>query len=83
MLGIGPEEFYFGVYLSRWYRKHLFIYLQLRQSLDQDVFHLGFQLGRCYPPDGAYNWTPPITDFSVTVATLSFIGEEVIEEVNS
>ena len=83
MLGIGPEELSLEDILVDGTPKHLFMYLQLRQSLDQDVFLLGFQLPRCHPPDGAYNWTPPITDFSATVATLSLIGEEARGEENS
>jgi len=83
LLGIAPEEFSLEDILVDCTPKHLFMYLQLRQSLDEDVFHLGFQLPRCHPPNGAYNWTPPITDFSATVATLSLIGEEAIEDVNS
>ena len=61
---------------------HLYIYLQLRAILHQDVFHLGFQLLRCHPPDGGYNWTPPISDYMSTVPTLSILGEETINETD-
>ena len=42
MHGIGPEEFLLEDILVYGTPKHLFMYLQLRQSLDEDVFHLGF-----------------------------------------
>ena len=48
--------------------KNLFMYLHPRQSVDGDGFHPSFQLPRCHPPDGAYNWKPPITDSSPTIA---------------
>jgi len=63
--------------------KHLFAYLHLRQLLHDEVFHPGFQLPRCHPQDGAYNWTPAITDYCGMVATLSLVGEEEIEHLNS
>jgi len=82
MLGIGSEAYSLEDISPDSTPKHLFIYLQLRQSLHQDVFHLGFQLPHCHPPDGAYNWTPPITEFSGTVATLSLIGENEMENLD-
>jgi len=79
MLGIRLEPFSLDDIVPDGTSKHLFMYRQLRQRLHDDVFHLGYQLPRCHPPDGAYNWTPPITHFSENVATLSLIAEEGID----
>lgn len=62
---------------------HIYIYLQLRSMLHQEVFDLSFQLPCCHPPEGGYNWTPTIADSLSTVATLSLLGEDEIVEENS
>jgi len=65
--------------------KHFQIYLHLHNILQEEVFYLGFQLPRCHPPQGGYNWTPSITDHSGTVATLSVVGDNdsELEELES
>ena len=59
--------------------KHFHTYLHLRNMLQEEVFHLGFQLPCCYPPEGGYNWTPPITDHTASVGILSILGEDDLE----
>lgn len=64
--------------------KHAFYYTQLRNILQAEVFNLSFQLPRCHPPTGGYNWTQAITNYTSSVSTLSLIGEEdTIEELDS
>lgn len=63
--------------------KHAAIYIQLRTILQDEVFGPGFQLPRCHPPTGEYNWTPAISDYTSSVSTLTLIGEEVIDELDS
>ena len=33
----------------------------------------------CYPREGGYNWTPPITDHTASVGILSILGEDYLE----
>jgi len=79
-VGIGSETCALADLMADGSPKHIFTYLQLRQIIQDEVFHLGFQLPRCHPPEGGYNWTPPITDYIATVPTLSILGEEEAEE---
>jgi len=50
-------------------------YHVLRTALQAEVFHHGYSLPRCLPPEGEYNWTPPVTSL---VETLSPAGEEIL-----
>jgi len=64
---------------------HIYIYVQLRSILHQEVFDVGFQLPRFHPLEGRYNWTPPIADDLSTVTILSILGEDdskIDEEVS-
>lgn len=63
--------------------KHAYFYIELRHFLQAEVFSLGYQLPRCHPPAGGYNWTPVISNYTASVSTLSFIGEDAIEELDS
>lgn len=53
---------------------HSIAYSLLRIALQQEVFNLNYTLPRCHPPEGAYNWSPQLTELatsSVPVLTLS------------
>jgi len=79
-VGIGSETCALADLTADGTPKHIFTYLQLRQMIQDEVFHLGFPLPRCHPLEGGYNWTPPITDYIATVPSLSILGEEESEE---
>jgi len=63
--------------------KHPYFYIELRNFLQLEVFSVGYQLPRCNPPAGGYNWTPAITNYTSSVSTMSFIGEEALSELDS
>jgi len=53
---------------------HAMAYSLLRKVLQEEVFNLGYTLPRCHPPEGAYNWSPSLTEAytsSVPIVTLS------------
>lgn len=56
---------------------HQKAYHILCTALQDEVFTTGFSLPRCLPPEGAYNWTPPVT---TNVETLTIPGEEILLE---
>lgn len=59
--------------------QHLYLYIELKNILHAEVFHLGFELPRCHPPDGGYSWTPPVLSAVSAVSTLSFLGEDAMQ----
>jgi len=54
---------------------HQKAYHVLRTVLQDEVFTSGFTLPRCLPPEGAYNWSPPVT---TNVETLTIPGEKIL-----
>ena len=53
---------------------HAIAYSLLHKVLQEEVFNLGYTLPRCHPPEGAYNWSPALTEehpSSVPFLTLS------------
>ena len=49
-------------------------------ALQQEVFNLSYTLPRCHPPEGAYNWSPPLTELAISsVPVLTLSNEETGE----
>jgi len=54
---------------------HQKVYHVLRITPQDEVFTSSFSLSRSLLPEGAYNWTPPVT---TNVETLTIPGEAIL-----